>query len=451
LFASANEPAVSDATGMSVLLSYHQTFVNAVRATGGNNSTRTLIVQGPSTNPQLTDSLMTALPNDPASNRLMVEVHYYEPAQFAIIDKDESWGRMFYYWGNGYHSTTDASRNATWGEEGYMEDRLNRMKRKYVDRGIPVIIGEFAAPKRTLSPPSDQALHDASRWYFYKYLVNSCRAKGIIPYVWDINMGIYNRSNGTVLDPAILSAVMQGASAAPTYLWLTNRATGLMADGMYRSSNGANAGQWSYSGSDAQQWSIESVDGYIKLKNKATGLYLDGMGSTTNGAVAGQWANSSSYNQQWKPELNGGYVKFRNRATGLYLDGLGQTTNGADLAQWAASSSNNQQWTLTPVGVPVNTSAAVASTTAAFTTASTANTLEVYPNPFTNTFAVKVDKKEKIERIAVIDANGKTVEMKLRPSAADLLSLGASLNSGTYVVEATGRGWKKTAKVIKMK
>ncbi|WP_222429187.1 cellulase family glycosylhydrolase [Chitinophaga polysaccharea] len=46
LFASANEPAVSDATGMSVLLSYHQTFINAVRATGGNNSSRSLIIQG---------------------------------------------------------------------------------------------------------------------------------------------------------------------------------------------------------------------------------------------------------------------------------------------------------------------------------------------------------------------------------------------------------------------
>jgi len=34
LFASANEPNVSDATGMTVLLSYHQTFINAVRATG---------------------------------------------------------------------------------------------------------------------------------------------------------------------------------------------------------------------------------------------------------------------------------------------------------------------------------------------------------------------------------------------------------------------------------
>ncbi len=38
MFASANEPAVSDAAGMGVLLSYHQTFVNAVRSTGGRNS-----------------------------------------------------------------------------------------------------------------------------------------------------------------------------------------------------------------------------------------------------------------------------------------------------------------------------------------------------------------------------------------------------------------------------
>ena len=49
LFAGANEPNVHDTTAMSVLMTYHQTFIDAVRATGGNNSSRTLIVQGPST------------------------------------------------------------------------------------------------------------------------------------------------------------------------------------------------------------------------------------------------------------------------------------------------------------------------------------------------------------------------------------------------------------------
>ena len=35
MFASANEPPVSTSTEMAILLSYHQTFVNAVRSTGG--------------------------------------------------------------------------------------------------------------------------------------------------------------------------------------------------------------------------------------------------------------------------------------------------------------------------------------------------------------------------------------------------------------------------------
>ncbi|MEO7048415.1 MAG: glycoside hydrolase family 5 protein, partial [Ferruginibacter sp.] len=47
LFAGANEPDVKDSTDMPVLLSYYQTFINAVRATGSNNTSRTLIIQGP--------------------------------------------------------------------------------------------------------------------------------------------------------------------------------------------------------------------------------------------------------------------------------------------------------------------------------------------------------------------------------------------------------------------
>ncbi|HEY3372617.1 MAG TPA: glycoside hydrolase family 5 protein, partial [Prolixibacteraceae bacterium] len=98
LFASANEPNVSDATGMAVLLSYHQTFINAVRATGGNNSSRTLIIQGPSTDIDKTNKLMNTLPVDQIEGRLMVEVHYYTPWNFCGMNGDASWGKMFYYW-----------------------------------------------------------------------------------------------------------------------------------------------------------------------------------------------------------------------------------------------------------------------------------------------------------------------------------------------------------------
>lgn len=216
LFASANEPNVNNAAGMSILLSYHQTFINAVRATGGNNSSRTLIIQGPSTDIDKTNNLMNTMPTDQIADRLIVEVHYYTPWQFCGLTQDASWGRMFYYWGTGYHSTTDVTRNATWGEESDMENLFSLMKTKFIDNGIPVIIGEYAAFRRTISPPSDQALHNASIEYFHRYLVESAMNKGMITYHWDVNMGLFNRSTGAVRDRALLDAIMQGAGILPT-------------------------------------------------------------------------------------------------------------------------------------------------------------------------------------------------------------------------------------------
>jgi endoglucanase len=216
LFASANEPNVDNAKGMSLLLSHHQTFINAVRATGGKNSSRTLIIQGPSTDIDKTNYLMNTMPMDQIAERLMVEVHYYTPWNFCGLSQDASWGKMFYYWGKNYHSTTDVSRNATWGEESDVEKYFGFMKTKFVDKGIPVIIGEFAAFRRKLNPPSDQALHNASIEYYHRYVINSAITKGMIPFYWDVNMGLYNRTTGATLDHALLNAIMQGAGLQPT-------------------------------------------------------------------------------------------------------------------------------------------------------------------------------------------------------------------------------------------
>jgi endoglucanase len=216
LFAGANEPNASDATGMSVLLSYHQTFINAVRATGGNNSSRTLIVQGPSTDIDLTNKLMNSMPTDKIENHLMVEVHYYTPWNFCGMNGDQSWGKMFYYWGKDNHSATDVTRNATWGEESDMDKNLGLMKTKFIDKGIPVIIGEYGAFRRKLSPPSDQVLHNASIEYYYRYFTKSAMSKGMITFMWDTPGGMINRSNGAINDRNILNAIMQGAKDVTT-------------------------------------------------------------------------------------------------------------------------------------------------------------------------------------------------------------------------------------------
>jgi len=210
LFAGANEPNAHDSIQMSVLMTYHQTFVDAVRATGGNNSSRTLIIQGPSTDIDDTYKLMKTMPKDKINGRMMAEVHYYTPFQFCLMEDDASWGKKFYYWGKNNHSATDTTRNASWGEENDVDKNFEKMKTQFVDKGIPVIIGEFGASRRKLSSPSDQTLHNASVYYYYRYVVKSAVSKGLIPICWDVPGWLFDRNTGTILDRGIINAILQG-------------------------------------------------------------------------------------------------------------------------------------------------------------------------------------------------------------------------------------------------
>lgn len=213
IFASANEPNVDDATQMNVLMSYHQTFVDAVRSTGGRNAYRTLVVQGPNTDIERTDTLMNSMPVDTIPNRMMLEVHFYTPYQFTLMTSDATWGNQFYYWGAGYHSTTDPDHNPTWGEEAEVDRLFGLMKTKFVDQGIPVVIGEFGAIRRLSLTGSDLTLHLASRAHFHDYITEQANANGLLPFYWDNGyssdhqFGIFDRWSNTVSDQPSLDAL----------------------------------------------------------------------------------------------------------------------------------------------------------------------------------------------------------------------------------------------------
>lgn len=214
LFASANEPNVNDATQMAVLLSYHQTFVDAVRSTGGKNAYRVLVVQGPNTDVEITNKLMTQLPTDNVQNRMMIEIHYYSPWNFTGMEKDETWGNMFYYWGKDYHSTTDLAHNPTWGEESYVDATLKLMKTKFIDKGIPVVMGEYGCGIRTKLTGDALTLHKAGRAYYFKYVTKQAKANGILPFFWEAggDGALFNRANNTIKDQQALDALIQGAA-----------------------------------------------------------------------------------------------------------------------------------------------------------------------------------------------------------------------------------------------
>ena len=217
MFAGANEPNVDTAEQMDVLLAYHQTFVDAVRATGGRNAYRVLIVQGPATDIEKTHELWSDMPDDTVADRLMAEVHFYTPYNFTLMREDESWGNQFYYWGEGFHSLTDTEHNPTWGEEPFVTELFELMQQQFVAQGIPVILGEFAVMRRDNLTGEALELHLASRAHYLKYVTQEALDKGLIPFYWDsgalnnLGSGIFNRQDNTVFDQQALDGLLQGA------------------------------------------------------------------------------------------------------------------------------------------------------------------------------------------------------------------------------------------------
>lgn len=216
IFAGINEPNVNEESVVASLVEYEQVFIDAVRATGGNNAKRLLVVQGPSTDAEKTCNWMVdKMPSDPIGNKLAIEIHFYYPWNFWGMDKDESWGNMFYYWGQGNH-VSGSKHNATYGEESDMTALADRLKACFVDKGIPVINGEYGVIWRQVTGAGEsQEKHNASIQYYYKVMNKLCMERGIVPFAWDTNstgnnqMTIINRSNLSIYNQYMLNGIKE--------------------------------------------------------------------------------------------------------------------------------------------------------------------------------------------------------------------------------------------------
>ena len=222
IFAGMNEPGVGAGDANALLgtadlanriAEYEQTFIEAVRATGGNNAKRVLVVQGPNTNIDnfVAHNYMNKI-HDSATDRLMVEVHFYDPYQFTDLSEDKDWGKYYLYWGkNNKGGDADRTADAKYNED-YVEAQMEKMKTHFFDKGYPVLIGEFGANQR-LAIGKD-ALHDASVKDYYKAVVTCAINNGCVPVAWDTNAGlpsmtIFNRANTTVSNANILESIQE--------------------------------------------------------------------------------------------------------------------------------------------------------------------------------------------------------------------------------------------------
>jgi aryl-phospho-beta-D-glucosidase BglC (GH1 family) len=222
MFASANEPNATDAATINVLMSYHQTFINAVRSTGGKNAYRNLIIQSGETSIDLANQFLNpanvfkpaSLPSDAVPNRMMLEVHDYGPPNFALLSGDASWGPEWYFWGANYHTTNPLflNRNSTPPtEESYYDSIYHTVKTNFFDKGIPVIMGEFDAVNhsgRLAGYPQDSVLSLNSRAHMFRFKTQTALANGIIPFVWA--GGFFDRATLAITDQQSLDSLRAG-------------------------------------------------------------------------------------------------------------------------------------------------------------------------------------------------------------------------------------------------
>lgn len=207
VFSGTNEVHVDYNTpsseNITVQESYNQTFVDAVRATGGSNTTRNLIVQSYNTNIAYAVDYMT-MPTDKVDEHLFLEVHFYDPYNYSLASEN-----ITYYWGKGY----ETKEVDTWGQEEWVDQQFSSLK-TFVDRKIPIILGEFGANRHSLT----DADMIQSRIYYLKYVVSAAKKNGIVPFYWDNggtgveSMGLFDRSTGTVSDAGAVSGMVEASA-----------------------------------------------------------------------------------------------------------------------------------------------------------------------------------------------------------------------------------------------
>lgn len=165
----------------------NQTFVDVVRATGGNNATRFLLIAGYSTDIDQTCDDRFQMPKDTVDSKLMVSVHYYDPWSYC-----------------GASSAVSATKWGKVSDYEYLDQQLEKMT-KFTEAGYGVVIGEYGAL------PCSDGLKDNTLAYHTAFL-DACTKYNLTNCLWDCS-GLYKRVSQTFADDDILAMYQEKRQA----------------------------------------------------------------------------------------------------------------------------------------------------------------------------------------------------------------------------------------------
>ncbi|MDD5934631.1 MAG: glycoside hydrolase family 5 protein, partial [Clostridiales bacterium] len=197
LFEGVNEPRLvgtedewngGNQEAWDIVNHMNQAFIDTVRASGGNNKYRHLLITDYADSTNINALKALVIPSD---SRVIVTVHSYLPYNLALENSEVS-------------TFDPANPNDTTEIDNLMKD----LKELFIDQGVPVIIGEYGVRDK-------DNLED--RVAATEYFVSAANKLGI-PCVWwdngafdgtNENFGLYDRKHRTWPYPEILNTIME--------------------------------------------------------------------------------------------------------------------------------------------------------------------------------------------------------------------------------------------------
>jgi len=161
----------------------NQVFLDVVRETGSNNATRLLLVPGYWTDIDMTINNwgeFFKMPTDTVDDRIILSLHYYTPWNFCG-GNSSNWG-------------SQSDRNT-------LNNLFNKVKENVIDRGYPVILGEYAVNINNMNSQgfdTGVAKNTISRRDWLISVTQKCINLGICPVLWDTGMRANNKGMADV-------------------------------------------------------------------------------------------------------------------------------------------------------------------------------------------------------------------------------------------------------------
>lgn len=183
---------------MGTLNKLNQDIVNTIRASGGNNTHRVIMVPSLAASPDAALSKDFRIPTDTVENRLAISVHMYTPYNFAMASPGDI-------------KFTEAHQKE-------LSTIFRKLYNKFVSAGTPVVIGEMGATNKN-------NLQDRINWF--NFFITEARKNSIYTCclwdngVWKINekdpkdkiysehYGYYNRTKQTWYFPELIKTAIK--------------------------------------------------------------------------------------------------------------------------------------------------------------------------------------------------------------------------------------------------